>query len=105
MRKDNSSCCTKISVCNLGLAVGLVWGLSMFATVYFSIFFGMGIPFVEIFSTIYLGYDFTFVGSLLGLFWGFIDGFIGGALVAFFYNVFSCCCPYSCGKKKRKSRR
>lgn len=105
MRKNDNTCCTKLSVCNLGLAVGLVWGLAMFVTVYLSIWFGLGIPFVEIFSTIYIGYDFTPVGSLLGLFWGFLDGFIGGALIAFFYNLFSCCCPYKSCKTKRKTSR
>lgn len=99
---DKKSCCLKISVCNLGMAIGLTWGLMMFVVSFLTMLFGIGSPFVDIFASIYWGFDSTIIGSLLGFIWGFIGGFITGALIAFFYNVCACKCPCSYCKTNRK---
>jgi len=96
------SCYAKLSVCNLAMALGLVWGLGMFATAWLSIWFGLGGPIIKVLGSVYVGFEPSFVGSLWGLLWGFIDGFVGGALIALFYNCFRCCCCCPYCKKSRK---
>lgn len=103
---DKKSCCcctTRISVCNLAMSLGVVWGLAMLVTALLSMWLDIGTPFIVLFGSLYIGFEATMLGALLGLFWGFVDGFIGGALIAFFYNWFSCKCPCSYCKKNRKS--
>src|SRR5579862_9221494 len=100
--ENGKSCCSKLSVCNLGSALGIVWGLSMFLLAILTMLFGVASPFVDIFSSLYWGYDATPMGAILGLIWGFIDGFIMGALIAFFYNLCACRCPCSSCKANRK---
>lgn len=72
---------------NLGLALGLVWGLAVMLGTWWLMF--MGSPGVTIskLSGFYFGYTFSFVGSIIGFIWGFIDGFICGFLIALFYNL------------------
>lgn len=106
MDNGKKSCCagsSKLSVCNLGLALGIVWGLNMFICSFLTMLFGIGSPFIDIFSSIYWGFDSTVMGSLLGFFWGFAGGFITGALIAFFYNWCACKCPCSSCKTDRKN--
>lgn len=104
--KSDKSCgvsgCGKLSVCNFAMALGIVWGLSMFLCALLSMTNGMAMPIVEVFSSIYLGFEPSFLGALMGLFWGFIDGFVFGGLLAFFYNYCSCKCPCTYCKKNRK---
>ncbi len=102
MDHDKKSCCSKLSVCNLGTAIGLVWGLSMFIGAILTSLAGLASPFVDIYSSIYLGYDATIIGAVIGLIWGFIHGFIVGALIAFFYNYCACRCPCKSCKECRK---
>lgn len=105
MDQDKKLCSTRLSVCNLGAAVGITWGLMMFVVSFLTMLFGIGSPFVDIFSSIYWGFDATVIGSLVGFFWGLVFGYIFGALVAFFYNYCSCKCPCtSCKKDRKKSK-
>jgi hypothetical protein len=97
-----SGCCSKLSICNLGMAIGIIWGLSVFVLAILSMLFGMGTPIVDILSSLYWGLDSSVIGALVGLFWGFVDGFIMGALVAFVYNFCHCKCPCSYCSKNRK---
>ncbi len=99
----NGGCCSnKLSVCNLGMSLGIVWGLYMFIVAMLSMTIGMGTPFVEIFSYVYYGFAATLIGSVIGLAWGFVHGFIFGALLAFFYNFCHCKCPCKTCKETRK---
>ncbi|MCX7114919.1 MAG: bacteriophage holin [Gammaproteobacteria bacterium] len=84
----------KISPLALGLAFGVVWGLSVFITGLTALFFSYGKPFVDAMSTMYIGYEPSLTGSLLGGLFGFLDGLIGGAIIACLYNCFAtkCCC-------------
>lgn len=95
------SSCSGLSICNFGMASGLVLGLSMFFFAVLSMLFGLATPFVDIFSSLYWGFDSTVIGALLGLFWGFINGFILGALLAGTYNFCHCKCPCSYCKNNR----
>lgn len=94
--------CGSLSICNLGMAIGVVWGLSMFLVTILTMAYGIGSPFVDIFSSIYWGLDASLLGSVFGLFWGFVDGFIGGALIAIVYNFCAARCPCSSCKTNRE---
>lgn len=99
---DSGACYTaKLSVCNLGMALGLVWGLYILILALLSMTMGMGTPFVEIFSYVYFGFAATFIGSLIGFAWGFVHGFIFGALIACFYNFCHRRCPCKTCKTNR----
>lgn len=100
-KKSNGACCSKLSVCNLGMAIGVVTGLGAFVCGLLSMFFGFGVAVVDVSSTLYYGYEATLLGSLFGLFWGFVHGFIVGALIAFIYNFCHCKCPCSSCKENR----
>lgn len=101
----NGKCCnctTRLSICNLGMSLGIVWALAVFGTALLNIFMGIGMPFMHLFGSIYVGFESTILGAIFGLIWGFIHGFVGGALIAWLYNWCSCKCPCAYCKKNRK---
>jgi hypothetical protein len=71
----------------LGVAVGLVWGLSVMVVTWWLLIRGTPGEFISKLSSIYLGYSYTWGGAVIGFLWGFIDGFIGGFLIAWIYNL------------------
>lgn len=78
----------KLCILSFGVALGIVWAISMLVAGWVSIF-GWGSMFVNTMSSVYLGYEPSFGGGIVGAIWGFVDGFIGGVLFAFFYNLIS----------------
>ena len=71
----------------LGVALGSVWGVSLFITTWISYYTGYGRLFLEVLAqSIYPGYTVTPLGSFLGLSYGFADGFVGAALIGYIYN-------------------
>lgn len=78
----------KLHVWSLALALGIMWGISMFLAGLSAFLFGLGVGFVETMRTLYLGYNATVVGSIIGGIWGFIDMFIFGVIFAAIYNFF-----------------
>ena len=71
----------------LGVALGSVWGVSLFITTWISYYTGYGRLFLEVLAqSIYPGYTITPLGSFLGLFYGFADGFASAALMGYIYN-------------------
>lgn len=71
----------------LGIALGLVWGGSLFVTTWISFYTGYGRLFLEVLAqSIYPGYTITPLGSILGFFYGFIDGLISASLIGWIYN-------------------
>lgn len=80
----------KIRPLALGIALGAVWGVSLFLTTLVSYFTGYGEVFLNVMAgSIYPGYSITPKGSLIGLFFGFLDGVIGGGAVGLIYNFIS----------------
>ncbi len=71
----------------LGIAVGLVWGLSILVVTWWLLIRGTPGEIVSKLSTVYLGYSYSWGGSIIGFLWGFVDGFIGGFLIAWIYNI------------------
>ncbi|CAN5487454.1 hypothetical protein BH18ACI1_BH18ACI1_18130 [soil metagenome] len=72
----------------LGIAVGTVFGLSIFFATNFLIFKGGDVigPTLSLLNQYFFGYSVTFIGSFIGLIYGFVLGFILGWLMAFLRN-------------------
>lgn len=71
----------------LGVALGAVWGISLFITTWVSHYTGYGRLFLETMAgSIYPGYSITPAGSFVGFLYGFLDGFIAAAVTAWIYN-------------------
>lgn len=71
----------------LGIALGTVWGSSLFVTTWVSYYTGYGNLFLEVLAqSIYPGYSITPLGSFIGLFYGFLDGLISASLIGWIYN-------------------
>ena len=85
----------KLSPIAMGIAIGIVWGLTVFITGLVAFYFSYGKPFVLAMSSMYIGYEPSIAGSLIGGAFGFIDGLIAGILIGWLYNCFagycSCC--------------
>lgn len=84
--------CNRLCVVSLGLAAGVVWGLSALLLGLLAWHFHHGVALVEMFGTFYIGYGPTLMGSLIGAVWAFIGAFIGGAIFALIYNACCKCC-------------
>ena len=81
----------------LGLAGGVLWGLSMFVMTFVGMYFpGYAMEFYGFMVSVYPGYDLSVAGAFLGLVYGFLDAGIGLLVFGWLYNYFSGCC----GKKK-----
>ncbi len=75
----------KLRVRALGLAVGIVWGLGIFAATICDAVRGKGRT-LDTLNSFCLGYNISFGGAFVGLIWGLVYGFICGALIALLYN-------------------
>ena len=72
---------------NLGLALGLVWGLAVMLGTWWLLLMDSRGGTISLLGAIYFGYTYSFVGGIIGFIWGFVDGFITGVLIAWFYNL------------------
>jgi hypothetical protein len=74
----------------LGVALGTVWGVSLFITTWISYYTGYGELFLKTLAgSIYPGYSISPPGSILGLVYGFLDGLVSGAVIGIIYNKLS----------------
>jgi len=71
----------------LGIAVGLVWGLSVMLGTWVLLLRDATGDTISKLSKIYIGYSYSWGGAVIGFVWGFVDGFIGGFLIAWIYNI------------------
>jgi hypothetical protein len=72
----------------LGVAVGLVFGLVVFAVTAFHLVLGAADgPNLALLAQYFYGYDVTWVGAFVGLFWGMVSGFVMGWFMAFVRNL------------------
>lgn len=71
------------------LALGIVWGATVFLVTNISLLRGGQGGTLGGLSQIYVGYTFSFLGSVIGLFWGFVTMSIAGWVVAWIYNRIS----------------
>ncbi|WP_068469358.1 bacteriophage holin [Candidatus Protochlamydia phocaeensis] len=70
----------------LGIAGGIVWGVSLFLFTILSLYSGYAEQFLNLMANIYPGYEISWPGAFIGLLYGFADVFIGLALIAWLYN-------------------
>lgn len=92
---------SKLSVCALGLALGVVKGIWLMLLAWAAWKFSYGMPMVEHVAHIYHWYGASFVGGLYGAIYGFVSGFVFGVVFGFIYNFFLCrCCKKSCSIDK-----
>lgn len=98
MTKKKSDCdsISRLNPCALGVAFGLLWGLSLLLTAVIASCCTWGSYFMQVMSSIYIGYGTGFLGALAGFAWGIVDGFIGGFIFGWIYNLAlgckKCCC-------------
>jgi hypothetical protein len=76
---------SKLQPLALGIAIGVLWALSVFFAGIFAMF-DWGNAFVETLASFYLGYNASFVGAIVGALWAVIDGFVAGVVIAWIYN-------------------
>jgi hypothetical protein len=72
----------------LGVAVGAVFGATIFAVTVFHVVLrpSNGLPMILLAQYFY-GYQVSWTGALVGLFWGFVSGFVAGWFTAFVRNA------------------
>jgi hypothetical protein len=87
----------RLSPIALGLALGVLWGMSIFLMGLIAYYSTYGQPFVAAVSSLYVGYQPSILGSIIGGVIGLVDAFIGGVILAWLYNLFAHCC---CKKEK-----
>jgi hypothetical protein len=72
----------------LGIAVGTVTGLAVFAlTVFHVVLKPKDAPDIGLLSQYLTGYSVSWTGACVGLLWGVLVGFVAGWFVAFIRNV------------------
>ena len=76
----------KLQPVPLGLAFGILWGISAFVLGLTAIG-GWGSGIVAGLGTFYIGYGPSLVGAIIGAIWAFVDGLVGGVLLAWLYNL------------------
>ena len=72
----------------LGLSLGAVWGLAVFAATILATARGHGENLASL-NAFYIGYSVSYLGAFVGLIYGLVHGFVAGVLIAWFYDVFS----------------
>lgn len=82
----------------LGLAGGIMWGVSMLVTTLISVYTGYATLFLQVMASIYPGFDISVGGAFLGLAYGFVDAFVGLIILGWLYRLFACCgsCRHKC---------
>lgn len=70
----------------LGVSVGIIWGLSLFICTILAIYTGYSEALLIIIKSIYLGFTISWAGAFIGLLYGFLDGLIGFFLIGWIYN-------------------
>ena len=73
----------------LGIAIGLLLGLTIFLATNFLLYKGGEVigPNLALLSQFFVGYEVSFAGSFIGLVYGLIAGFILGWLIATIRNL------------------
>lgn len=65
---------------SFGMKIGMFMGLSMLVIAYTALFFGHGVPIVDLMASLYLGYAVSLMGGVIGFVWGFVHGYILGLI-------------------------
>ena len=73
----------------LGIALGVLGGLVIFAATNFLVYKGGDIvgPNLSLLAQFFPGFEVSIIGSFIGFFYGMISGFVVGWLIAFLRNI------------------
>lgn len=73
----------------LGLVLGIIAGLIIFAATNFLILKGGDVvgPHLGLLRAFFPFYSVTFVGSIVGFFWGLVSGYVAGFVIGSIYNL------------------
>jgi hypothetical protein len=84
----------RLNVRAFALALGILWGLAVFAITWWVIIWqGVGDPpEVTLLGRIYRGYTVSYLGSAIGLAYGFGSALVAGGIFASVYNILAGCC-------------
>jgi hypothetical protein len=102
MKMVNKQGCANLSMCHLGLALGVTYGMCFLALAYVSMFSDMFMPATKLLASMLPGYRTTLVGGLVGFGWGFAKGLVTGWMIAVSYNFFNKVCCKPCDTKNCK---
>ncbi|MFH1456371.1 MAG: bacteriophage holin [archaeon] len=70
----------------IGLAIGILWSVTVFITTIYSMWTNYAPDFLNIFSQMYPGHSVSLLGASIGAVYGFVDLFIMGFIFAWLYN-------------------
>lgn len=90
---------TGLSPVAFGIALGLIYGLSLLLYAWLVHFGGYNDELIVRWGEIMRGYAPTVAGGLIGFVWGLVEGFITGVIFSWLYNLVLCCCRH-CWKRK-----
>lgn len=79
----------KLNPVKLGLASGIMWGLTLLLMTLISIYTGWGMFWLSQWMDLYVGFDLTLSGAFIGLIYGFVDGFVCLFIFGWLYNLFN----------------
>jgi hypothetical protein len=73
----------------LGLVLGIIAGLIIFAATNFLILKGGDVvgPHLGLLRAFFPFYSVTFLGSIVGFFWGLVTGYVAGFVIGSIYNL------------------
>ena len=94
--------CYCLSPIGFGLALAILWTLSVVFLGITAMVHGYGAGFVSGLSTLYIGFSATWMGLVKGALWAFFDAFFSGFVLIWLYNWLCCsckCCGCLCAKK------
>lgn len=94
----------KLSPVGLGLAFGVLWGISILILGLVATYYAYGHDFVATMGNLYPGYTPSVKGSILGALIAFIDAFLMGFIIAWLYNKFSDCRCTCCTKEPKAKK-
>ena len=94
----------KLNPVAFGLAIGVLWGISVLMLGLASTYYAYGHDFVVSLGSLYPGYTPSIKGSILGAIIAFIDSFIMGFIIIWLYNKF-CNCGCACCDKEVKTKK
>lgn len=76
----------KLNPLKLGLASGILWGLTLFILTWISMYTGWAMFWLSQWMDIYPGFNLSTMGSFFGLVYAFIDGFVSIFIFGWLYN-------------------
>lgn len=77
----------RLNPVKLGLAWGLLWGVSLFVMTWISMFTGWGMFWLSQWMDVYPGFNLSKWGPFIGLIYGFVHGFITLFIFGWLYNL------------------